>query len=74
MTRGEAAERIVEHGAEFKTGVSKNVDMLMVGDADFVQFADGMQTGKIKKAAKLREDGEEIEILAERDFLALLGS
>lgn len=74
MTRGEAAERIVEYGAEFRTGVSKKVDMLVIGDADFVQFADGMQTGKMKKAAKLSEDGEDIEIMAERDFLALLGS
>jgi hypothetical protein len=48
--------------------------MLVIGDADFVQFADGMQTGKMKKAAALREDGHEIEIMAERDFLALLGS
>ena len=74
MTRGEAAERVVEFGAEFKTGVSKNVDMLVIGDADFVQFADGMQTGKMKKAMALREDGFEIEIMAERDFLALLQS
>ena len=47
---------------------------LVIGDADFVQFADGMQSGKMKKAAKLSEDGEDIEIMAERDFLALLGS
>ena len=70
----EAAERIVEYGADFKNNVSPKVDMLVIGDADFVQFADGMQTGKMKKAAALREDGVEIEIVAERDFLALLGS
>ncbi len=70
MTRGEAAERIVEFGAEFKTNVSKHVDMLVIGDADFVRFADGMQTGKMKKAAALREDGFEIEIMAERDSRA----
>lgn len=74
MTRGEAAERVVEFGAEFKMGVSKNVDMLVIGDADFVHFADGMQTGKMKRAMALREDGFEIEIMAERDFLALLQS
>ena len=74
MTRSEAAERIVEYGADFKNNVSAKVDMLVIGDADFVQFADGMQTGKMKKAAALREDGVEIEIMAERDFLALLGS
>lgn len=74
MTRNEAAERIVEFGADFKKNVSAQTDMLVIGDADFVQFADGMQTGKMQKAAALREEGFEIEIMAERDFLALLGS
>ena len=69
----EHVRRIVEFGAEFKTNVSKHVDMLVIGDADFVQFADGMQTGKMKKASALRADGFDIEIMAERDFLALLG-
>ena len=74
MTRGEAAERIVEFGADFKKNVSAQTDMLVIGDADFVQFADGMQSGKLKKAVALRKDGFEIEIMAERDFLALLNS
>ena len=74
MTRGEAVERIVEHGADFKSSVSKNCDMLVIGDADFAEFADGMQTGKIMRATELRSKGEDIEIIAERDFLALLHS
>lgn len=74
MTRREAAGLVVEHGADFKNSVSAKVDMLVIGDADFVQFADGMQTGKMKKAALLKEDGHDIEVLAERDFLALLRS
>lgn len=37
--------------------VSTNTDVLVIGDADYVQFADGMQTGKIKKADRSgRED------------------
>ncbi|WP_373070755.1 exonuclease domain-containing protein [Gemmatimonas sp.] len=74
MTRPEAAERILDFGAEFKTSVSGQVDMLVIGDADFVQFADGLQTGKMKNAAALRADGVEIEVMSERDFLALLNS
>jgi DNA polymerase-3 subunit epsilon len=74
MVRREAAERVVAVGADFKGNVSTKVDTLVIGDADFVQFADGMRTGKMKKAAELNEDGHEIEIIAERDFLALLQS
>ena len=50
------------------------VDTLVVGDADFDQFADGMQTGKMKKAAALKADGHDIEVMGESDFLALLRS
>lgn len=74
MTRREAAARIVEFGADFKGNVSAKVDMLVIGDADFVQFADGMQTGKMKRAAELKADGHDIEVMAERDFLSMLRS
>jgi DNA polymerase III subunit epsilon len=74
MARREAAERIVEFGADFKKNMSGEVDLLVIGDADFVQFADGLQTGKMKKAAQLKADGFDVEILCERDFLALLNS
>jgi NAD-dependent DNA ligase len=70
----EAAARIVEFGADFRSNVSTKVDMLVIGDADFVQFADGMQTGKMKKAAEIKEDGHDIEVMAERDFLSMLRS
>ena len=72
MTRREASELVTNVGADFKNNMSASVDMLVVGDADFVRFADGQQTGKMERAAKLRLDGEDIEIIAERDFLALL--
>ena len=74
MTRPEAAERIVEFGADFKKNVSAQTDMLVIGDADFVRFADGWQTGKLKTALTLKADGVDIEIVGERDFLALLHS
>ena len=46
----------------------------MIGGADFVQFADGMQAGKMKRAAQFKDDGVDIEVMSERDFLALLNS
>ena len=46
----------------------------MIGGADFVQFADGMQTGTMNRAAQPKDDGVDVEIMSERDFLALLNS
>ena len=74
MQRKEAAERITVFGADFKNSMSAKVDILVIGDADFVAFADGHQTGKLKRAAQLEADGDEVEIISEKDFLALLQS
>ena len=54
--------------------MSAKVDILVIGDADFVAFADGHQTGKLKRAAQLKADGDEVEIISEKDLLALLQS
>lgn len=72
MVRRDAMERVTEVGCDFKNSVSKNLDYLVIGDADFVQFADGWRTGKLDKAMSLRAAGAAIEIIPENDFLQLL--
>ncbi len=74
MPRAEAALAITAAGADFKTAMSAKVDYLVIGDADYVAFADGWRTGKLDKALRLRDDGAPLEIISERDFLALLYS
>ena len=74
MTRKEAVGRIVHHGASFKSGVSKKTDYLVIGDADFYDFTNGQPTEKMQKAAQLKAKGDDIEIVAERDFLRMLTS
>jgi DNA polymerase-3 subunit epsilon len=72
MTRDEAKDAIADVGATWREQPSKNVDMLVIGDADFVSFADGDRTSKLTKAINLKANGHQIEIMAESDFLALL--
>jgi DNA polymerase III subunit epsilon len=72
MVRHDAMERVTEVGCDFKTSVSKQLDYLVVGDGDFVRFADGWQTGKLAKAVTLQEAGAPIEIIPEKDFLHFL--
>lgn len=72
MPRREASEAICSVGANFKTNVSAKVDYLVLGDADFVSFADGWCTEKLAKARTLIEKGVSLEIIPEREFLALL--
>ena len=72
MVRRDAMERVTEVGCDFKNSVSKRLDYLVIGDGDFVQFADGWRTGKLEKALSLREAGAVIEIIPENDFLQML--
>jgi DNA polymerase-3 subunit epsilon len=72
MTRDEAKDAIADVGATWREQPSNKVDMLVIGDADFVSFADGDRTSKLTKAINLKANGHQIEIMAESDFLALL--
>jgi DNA polymerase-3 subunit epsilon len=72
MPRRDAQARIVDVGCTFKNSVGKKLNYLVLGDGDFALFADGHRTGKLDKAMELREAGAPIEIIPERDFLALL--
>ncbi len=74
MTRDDAHAAVQSVGGDFRTSVSKKVDFLVIGDADFIGFADGQRTGKLTKAIELRDQGASVEIISESDFLALLAS
>lgn len=74
MVRRDAAESLVHVGGNFRNSVSKKLDYLVIGDADFIEFADGWMTGKLTKATELVQEGEAIEIIPERQFLELLYS
>ena len=72
MHRDEAAELVAKSGGDFKNSMSKKVDLLVVGDADYLEFADGQRTGKLQKAEDLRVEGEGPEVVREVDFLRML--
>jgi DNA polymerase-3 subunit epsilon len=72
MPRRTAREYVCAAGADFKTTVSSKVDYLVIGDADFVAFADGWSTEKLTRARGLIAEGVPIEIIPEREFLVLL--
>ena len=72
MTRNEAADMAAESGAGVSPSVSRKVTMLVVGMRDRgLQNLYG-KSGKHKKAEQLIDEGFEIEILSEEDFLELV--
>ncbi len=72
MTRTEAAQFVLDVGAVPTDSVSKTLNYLVVGLTRFgVVGSDGMSS-KLRKAVTLAEEGHDLEIIDEREFLRLL--
>lgn len=72
-TRAEIAQTITDIGANFNKGVLKSTNYLIVGNLENLERASGAKkSSKMIKAEKLAEEGQEIEILSELEFMQLL--
>ncbi len=73
MSRKDAQKKVQALGGETPSGVTKDLDYLVIGDADLEKFEGGWRTGKLKKAEKYNEDGGNIKIIGETQFMGLIG-
>jgi DNA ligase (NAD+) len=67
FTRKQAQDKVEEHGGVSASGVSKNLDYLVVGAGK------GAKSSKQKKAEKLVEGGASLKVISEEEFLAMIG-
>lgn len=75
MTRSRAWELVAEAGAQPAKGVSKKIDLLVVGTQDPRRLTPGAtRSGKQAKAMALLKDGHPIEVISEVDFLERLAA
>lgn len=73
FTRAEAEDYVLQIGGHCPSGLTKTTNYLVVGVQNPSQVGlDGL-SGKQKKAIKYREDGAEIELLSEIDFIDMMG-
>jgi DNA polymerase-3 subunit epsilon len=72
MTRSDAARIAVAVGCTVEEGVNKRTTILVVGDQDAMKLAGHEKSSKHRKAEDLIRNGQEIEILAEKDFESLV--
>ncbi len=72
LTRLQAAQLVVNAGGHTTDSVSKKVDYLVLGLQDASKVRDGVHSGKMLRAAELRDAGSAIELLSEDDFLRML--
>ena len=73
IPRREAADMAAEAGCGVVDNVSKKVTMLVVGTQDRSKLKGYEKSSKHRKAEALIENGADIQILSEIDFLELVG-
>lgn len=71
-TRREAAQLVVDLGGMVSNTISSKTDILVVGDMDYSSALAGRITSKHKKATELQQQGSNITIMSESDFIELL--
>ncbi len=73
MSRRDAMQCVVDLGGQVGNGVTKDTNFIVVGEQDFRKFADGQtKSSKLRKAEDLKQKGQDIELLSERDFLEMI--
>ena len=73
MTRREAFQRVYDVGGRPGDGVTKETNVLVVGERDIRRLADGeTMSAKQRKAHDLRATGRDIQLIGEDDFLRAL--
>jgi DNA polymerase-3 subunit epsilon len=75
MTRAEAHALLAAAGGQPLPGVTRQTDMLVVGTQDPRRLRPGtMLSGKQRKAQLLLDEGQDVEVISEADFLQRLAS
>ncbi len=72
FTRAEALQKIADIGGIPQDSVTKTTNFLIIGQTDFRVVGEEGISSKQKKAMKNKENGQEIEILSEDDFMELI--
>jgi DNA polymerase-3 subunit epsilon len=72
INRAEAAQVVANLGAVPQKGVTKETDILVVGDFTYVSSVENGVSGKLKKAQEYISKGLDIQIIPESEFVNLL--
>ena len=72
MGRKEAQTRVKDRGGKTPSGVTRDLDVLVIGDDGSPLLGDGAMSSKHKKAESYNGDGAGIAIITEASFLAML--
>ena len=72
LTKAEAAQLVANLGGIIQNNVNTKSDFLVLGDLEYQKERFGDKSSKHKKAEKLIDGGQELEIMTEITFLELI--
>ena len=72
MSRETAMQKVLDVGGQVTNGVTRDTSFLVMGIQDYSKFVDGLESRKTKKAKELIQQGFDLQIINEDDFLRML--
>ena len=72
MSREEAINKCISLGAFSNSSVTAKTNYLVMGIQDYALLADGKESSKTKKAKKLIESGQDLQIIDENEFIKII--
>ena len=72
MSRAKAQEIVVRGGGILAPGVTKKTNYLVCGIQDSIHLKGSTMSSKQKKAVALKENGQDIQIIGEDDFVQMI--
>ena len=72
LVRKDAMQLVVNVGGKIADSVTKATNYLVVGSFDYIKSVKGNKSSKIKKAEKMKLEGNDIEIISERTFREIM--
>jgi tetratricopeptide (TPR) repeat protein len=73
MTHREAMDAVAEHGGRAVQTITSQTTLLVVGEEGWALEDDGRASQKLEHALRLAADGQSLKIVAESDWLQMLG-
>jgi DNA ligase (NAD+) len=71
MPRNDAIKLVEAQGGTCPSSVSKDLDLLVIGDEDLEKYEGGWRSSKLKKAEQLIGQGAALRIIGETEFLKI---
>lgn len=71
LIRADAMQAVLDHGGNIGNSVTKKTNYLVIGMQDYREIGSHMSS-KAKKAQEYRDNGQDIRIISEEEFIAML--